>query len=219
MKKIEIATGVVHEVPEDMEKGLVSNLDLLSKWNKLTPLARNEWICWVTIVKTTETRKGHIDRLSAEIMEGKKRPCCWPGCPHRRESAKKWFKDYKEGNNMKPPIELFIESKVLPEYQSIVVKFRALIKKEFSDLKEEMRGGTEKYYGVPVYRNKRIVITLSPTKRGITFSFSDGKKFEDKYSLLEGEGNKSLNLRLSKAKDYKDEILRYYIKQAIAFDS
>lgn len=82
-----------------------------------------------------------------------------------------------------------------------------------------MRGGTEKYYGVPVYRYNRIIITLSPTKKGITFSFTDGKKFEDKYSLLEGEGNKSLNLRLSKNENYKDEILSYYIKQAIVFDS
>ena len=123
------------------------------------------------------------------------------------------------GNNMKSSIELFIESMVLPAYQPIVDKFRELIRKEFPDLQEEMRGGTEKYYGVPVYRHNRIIITMSPTKKGITFSFTDGKKFEDKYSLLEGEGNKSLNLRLSKAKDYKDEILRYYIKQAIAFDS
>ena len=92
MKKIEIATGVVHEVPEDLENVLISNLELLSKWNKLTPLARNEWICWVTIVKTTETRKEHIERLSEEIMEGKKRSCCWPGCPHREKSTKKEFK-------------------------------------------------------------------------------------------------------------------------------
>jgi uncharacterized protein YdeI (YjbR/CyaY-like superfamily) len=89
MKNIEIAKGVVHEVPEDLEKIMIANQDLLSKWNKLTPLARNKWICWVTIVKTAETRKEHIERLSKEIMEGKKRPCCWPGCPHRRVSAKK----------------------------------------------------------------------------------------------------------------------------------
>jgi hypothetical protein len=78
---------------------------------------------------------------------------------------------------------------------------------------------TEKYYGVPVYRYKRIIITLSPTRKGITFSFTDGKKFEDKYSLLEGEGKKSLNLRVSNIEDYKDEILVYYIRQAIALDS
>ena len=86
-------------------------------------------------------------------------------------------------------------------------------------VKEEMRGGTEKYYGVPVYRNKRIIITLNPTKKGITFSFSDGKIFDDKYSLLEGKGNKTRNLRVGKLQEYKDEILRYYIKQAIKFDN
>ena len=116
-------------------------------------------------------------------------------------------------------IDEFIKAKVAEEHQPIVTKFRALIKKEFSNLQEEMRGGTEKYYGVPVYRNKRIVITLSPTKKGITFSFSEGKKFEDKYLLLEGEGHKSLNLRISKVEEYNDEILRYYIKQAILFDN
>lgn len=120
---------------------------------------------------------------------------------------------------MKTPIELFIESKVLTEYRAVVDKFRRLIKSEFPDLKEEMRGGTEKYYGVPVYRYHRIIITLSPTKKGITFSFSDGKKFEDKYSLLEGEGNKTLNLRVSNVEDFQEEIFRYYIPQAIALDS
>lgn len=65
----------------------------------------------------------------------------------------------------KSSIELFIESKVLPQYQTIVDKFRKLIKSEFPDIKEEMRGGTEKYYGVPVYRYHTIIITLSPTKK------------------------------------------------------
>lgn len=93
MKNIGIACGVVHEVPQDLKKVLASDETLLSKWNSLTALARNEWICWVTIVKTVETRKEHIERLSVEIMEGRKRPCCWPGCPHRSDSAKKWFKN------------------------------------------------------------------------------------------------------------------------------
>ncbi|MFA6426890.1 MAG: YdeI/OmpD-associated family protein [Candidatus Magasanikbacteria bacterium] len=91
-KKIKITTGVVHKVPKDLEKVLSSNPDLLTKWNGLTPLSRNEWICWVTIVKKPETRNKHIERLSEELLEGAKRPCCWPGCPHRRPNAKKWFK-------------------------------------------------------------------------------------------------------------------------------
>jgi uncharacterized protein YdeI (YjbR/CyaY-like superfamily) len=90
--KKEIDAEVFHQVPKDLNEVLNSNPELLGKWNDLTPLARNEWICWVTIVKKQETRSEHIDRLSEEVLQGKKRPCCWPGCPHRRESAKKWFK-------------------------------------------------------------------------------------------------------------------------------
>ncbi len=87
-----VAEGVVHQVPGDLKKALVSDAAVLEKWNNLTPLGRNEWICWTTIVKKPETRKEHIERLCADLLEGKRRPCCWPGCPHRRPSAKKWFK-------------------------------------------------------------------------------------------------------------------------------
>lgn len=120
---------------------------------------------------------------------------------------------------MNQSIESFLKEKVLDEYKPIVKKFRNLVNTEFPDLKEEMRGGTEKYYGIPVYRYKKIVISLSPTNKGITFSFSEGKKFEDKYSLLEGKGNRSLNLRIKRVEDYADDVLRYYIEQAIKFDS
>ena len=92
MTKKEIATGVAHKVPTDLREVLTSDSDVLAKWNNLTPLARNEWICWTTIVKKSETRKDHIERLRSELLEGKRRPCCWPGCPHRRPNAKKWFK-------------------------------------------------------------------------------------------------------------------------------
>ena len=88
----EIAEGVVHTVPDDMKKALLSKKTILDKWNGLTPLARNEWICWTTIVKKPETRKEHIEWLCADLLDGKRRPCCWPGCPHRNKNAKKWFK-------------------------------------------------------------------------------------------------------------------------------
>lgn len=91
MTKKEIASGVVHKVPNDIKNILSSNSDVLKKWNNLTPLARNEWICWTTIVKKSETRKEHVERLRADLLKGKRRPCCWPGCPHRRPNAQKWF--------------------------------------------------------------------------------------------------------------------------------
>jgi uncharacterized protein YdeI (YjbR/CyaY-like superfamily) len=91
MKQEFIATGVIHEVPDDLKEVLLAHPEVREKWNALTPLARNEWICWVTIVKRAETRQEHIERLCADIADGKKRPCCWPGCPHRRPNAAKWF--------------------------------------------------------------------------------------------------------------------------------
>lgn len=87
-----IASGIVHEVPPDIEVALKSDSALLERWNRLIPIQRNEWICWVTIVKKTETREEHIQRLVNDIKEGKRKPCCWPGCPHRNPAAKKWFK-------------------------------------------------------------------------------------------------------------------------------
>ena len=92
MAKETIAKGALHNIPDDLMDVLVAKPDVLEKWNNLTPIARNEWICWITIVKKQATREEHLARLCVELLEGKRRPCCWPGCLHRRESAKKWFK-------------------------------------------------------------------------------------------------------------------------------
>lgn len=87
-----IKTKIIHKTPKDLQETLQSNPDILKIWNGLTPLARNEWICWVTIVKKAKTREEHLERLCDDLKKGKRRPCCWPGCPHRRPNAKKWFK-------------------------------------------------------------------------------------------------------------------------------
>ncbi len=88
MKK-EIVAGFMHTMPKDVKSMLMLNPQISEIWSGLTPLARNEWICWVTIVKKQETRKEHIERLKADLLNGKRRPCCWPGCPHRRPNAQK----------------------------------------------------------------------------------------------------------------------------------
>jgi len=82
-----------HDTPDDLQAELDCDPSLLAQWTDLTPLARNEWICWMTSPKRQETRDARLARLKEEILSGKRRPCCWPGCPHRRDSAKKWFKD------------------------------------------------------------------------------------------------------------------------------
>ena len=86
------STDFRHDVPEDLGAVLKAEPSLAAKWNDLTDLARNEWICWMTSVKKQETRDMRLARLQEDISDGKRRPCCWPGCPHRRESAQKWFK-------------------------------------------------------------------------------------------------------------------------------
>ncbi|MDQ3239105.1 MAG: YdeI/OmpD-associated family protein [bacterium] len=80
-----ISNGVVHDVPEDLRDVLTSDSKASNAWEGLTPLGRNEWICWVTFVKKEDTRRDHIKRLVSEIKEGKRRPCCWIGCTHRTD--------------------------------------------------------------------------------------------------------------------------------------
>lgn len=83
-----ISAGVVHEIPPDVKKVLSSNSKLLDAWEDITPLARNEWLCWIEFCKTDGTRSKHIERMTNELVEGKRRPCCWPGCPHRTRGKK-----------------------------------------------------------------------------------------------------------------------------------
>lgn len=86
-KTLKIATGVVHTVPPDLRKALTASGAAVEKWNGLTPLARNEWICWTISVKTQATRDEHVRRVVSQLQEGKRRPCCWIGCTHRTDKA------------------------------------------------------------------------------------------------------------------------------------
>lgn len=86
-----LSPGTKHTIPADLRRALTANTALPPVWNSLTPLARNEWICWVTAVKKAETRQNHIKRLQVELLEGKRRPCCWQGCPHHNPKNAKWF--------------------------------------------------------------------------------------------------------------------------------
>lgn len=85
MTKVDISGGVVHELPNDLKSALLADPEALQLWEKITPLARNEWICWTTSVKKEETRKEHVDRVCPELKDGMKRPCCWIGCIHRTD--------------------------------------------------------------------------------------------------------------------------------------
>lgn len=73
----------VHRMPADFQKAVNSNPKAKATWEDTTPLARNEWICWVTSGKKAETRAIRIEKGISKLSGGMRRPCCWAGCPHR----------------------------------------------------------------------------------------------------------------------------------------
>lgn len=76
-------TNMVHKVPTDMQKVFKSSKPINELWQDITPLAKNEWVCWVTSAKKVETREKRIQVMQDKLLKGMRRPCCWEGCPHR----------------------------------------------------------------------------------------------------------------------------------------
>lgn len=83
MSQKEISREAVHKMPADLQKAVISAPTALRVWKDITPLARNEWICWVTSGKKAETRSIRIKKALSKLKGGMRRPCCWAGCPHR----------------------------------------------------------------------------------------------------------------------------------------
>lgn len=83
--------GTVHEAADDVEAALRADPQVYALWGGLTPLGRNEFLCWIEDAKQPKTRLRRIERTKEELQEGKKRPCCWAGCIHRTDKAPgKW---------------------------------------------------------------------------------------------------------------------------------
>ena len=78
----------MHPLPADLRETLISSTAALDAWKDITPLARNEFICWVEAAKQQATRERRIRRTQEELEEGMRRPCCWPGCKHRERTGK-----------------------------------------------------------------------------------------------------------------------------------
>src|ERR1700749_537807 len=85
MIKKGISNGTVHMLPADLKKALLADKAALALWQDITPLARNEWICWVTSGKKAETRSIRIKKALSKLTGGMRRPCCWVGCTHRAD--------------------------------------------------------------------------------------------------------------------------------------
>ena len=73
---------MIHEMPADLRKAIISTPAAKAVWEDITSLARNEWICWVTSSKKVETRGIRIKKALSKLSGGMRRPCCWVGCSH-----------------------------------------------------------------------------------------------------------------------------------------
>lgn len=91
---IRISNGLVHYLPIDLANTISQSTEAIAFWEGLTPIGRNEFICWIEDAKQEKTRKKRIDRTIEDLLEGKKRPCCWAGCTHRTDKKPgKWQQD------------------------------------------------------------------------------------------------------------------------------
>jgi len=80
-----LASGTVHKLPADMRAAILADKRIHEIWEDITPLARNEWICWTITCAKPETRAKHIHVMRDKMLKGMRRPCCWAGCPHREK--------------------------------------------------------------------------------------------------------------------------------------
>jgi uncharacterized protein YdhG (YjbR/CyaY superfamily) len=105
-------------------------------------------------------------------------------------------------------VDEFVEKRLRP----IVEMLRALIREAVPEAREMIS------YGIPMYKAHKHIVVISPTKNDITFSFTHGTEFEDKYDLLRGVGKVSRHIKIKRLNSVSPTALRYYIKQALRRD-
>ena len=110
-------------------------------------------------------------------------------------------------------IDEFLKHRVLPEHLPIVALLRSLMKECAPEAKEQIS------YGILMWKQKRGLAVVSPTKKDITFAFSQGAKFEDKYKLLQGMGKVSKHVKIKNLDEISKTALKYYIRQAVQLDA
>jgi uncharacterized protein YdeI (YjbR/CyaY-like superfamily) len=85
--KKHLAGGVAHNMPMDLQEAILAEPTVQALWEDITPLARNEWICWVDSAKQATTRDRRVKVGIDKMLTGMRRPCCWAGCMHRTKNT------------------------------------------------------------------------------------------------------------------------------------
>jgi Bacteriocin-protection, YdeI or OmpD-Associated/Domain of unknown function (DUF1905) len=65
------------DIPKDFQTALADATDISELWKDITPMARWEWVRWVSAAKNPETRKRRIQVGISKLQSGKRRPCCF----------------------------------------------------------------------------------------------------------------------------------------------
>jgi len=110
-------------------------------------------------------------------------------------------------------VDEFVNTKVLAQFRPVAQMLRNLMREHVPDAREHIS------YGIPNYTRNKGLAVISPTKKDITFAFSRGASFEDKYDLLQGVGHVSKHIKLRSVDDAAEEVLLYYVDQALKFDN
>jgi len=64
-------------VPADLRKALAAAPAARAVWDDITPVARRDWIHWITSGKRAETRVRRIEVACDKLASGKRRACCF----------------------------------------------------------------------------------------------------------------------------------------------
>jgi hypothetical protein len=64
-------------VPADLRKALAAAPKARALWSDITPIARRDWILWITSAKQADTRERRIKNACSMLAAGKRRVCCF----------------------------------------------------------------------------------------------------------------------------------------------
>lgn len=64
-------------VPVDLRKALAATPEARAVWSDITPIARRDWIAWITSAKRSETRARRVQSACEMLAAGKRRVCCF----------------------------------------------------------------------------------------------------------------------------------------------
>ena len=66
------------EVPQDLAAALADAPHAIQDtWHDITPMARWEWVRWVTATANPTTRQRRVEVTISKIDDGRRRPCCF----------------------------------------------------------------------------------------------------------------------------------------------